>query len=96
MSDYATAIYLKSTDKAALLDLIDDFKHAMEPQEGRSAVPESVDEEGNTIPAQPQIGELGTWYTTLMIDPAFNFDLPTGVEYETDGTIMAGLHGVWA
>lgn len=87
MSDYATAIYLKSTDKAALLDFIDDFKHAMEPQEGRAVVPESVDEEGNTIPAQPQIGELGTWYTCVMLFPNMTLVIDSAVELADEETV---------
>jgi len=93
----AHVIHLKSTDKAALLDFVDDYKLWLEPQEGRAAVPETTDEEGNVIPAQPAYGLVGTWYTTLLFNTPIEITIGSPVSFATDDADnIAQLCGVWA
>ena len=82
--------YLKSKNITTLQDALDDFRNVSSIVQGRAAVPEHADEEGNTIPAQPAIGEPDTYYAFVLA----TFEIEAGSPIElADPEIVSQLCG---
>ena len=64
MQDY----YFQSNSYTELLDFSSNYVNVIGPKKGSEAIPESVDEEGNTNLAQPAIGDPNTWYVCIRIN----------------------------
>ncbi|MDX9690355.1 MAG: hypothetical protein EOM37_04825 [Proteobacteria bacterium] len=85
--------YLRAVSCDELLGLRAFLRNVMEPVKGREAVDETIDEEGNIVPAQDAAGDPAFYYSCVRASfpvPAFG-----GLNLVDEETGQA-VCGVWA
>lgn len=87
--------YVSAPDKDTLLTFARSFVNYIQPQQGRAAVPESTDADGNVTPAMPAAGDPALWYTCIRatFPIAAVVIAPLAV---VEGDTGAAVVGVWA
>jgi hypothetical protein len=85
--------YLKAASREELIALRAFLRNVMEPVQGRAATEQTIDEDGNTIPAEGAVGDLEYFYTCVRASfPVPAFGGMSAVDEETG----RALCGVWA
>lgn len=86
--------YLKSKDREVLLAFATPYKNFIVVQQGREGTPQTLDDDGNTIPERPGAGDPAYWYTCVRTDQEI---LPwvSGIEL-CDPEEGKEVCGIWA
>lgn len=88
--------YFKSQDQEALTRFVLDFTNRIGPGQGRAAIPESTDEEGNVMPEVPAAGDPTFWYASIIARRDMSFLADGEVIQECTQEEAAPVIGVWA